>query len=161
MNIKTEQRGKRTVRRIVVHCSAGPTSTKATAIVSYHLRPTSQGGRGWKNPGYHYIVEGDGRVVATLPEELIANGAKGFNSDSIHICYTGGIGAGGKGADTRTAAQKESLRDLICEIRSRRGRLPVYGHRDLSPDRNGDGKISRDEWIKECPCFDARKEYGV
>ena len=35
----------------------------------------------------------------------------------------------------------------------------ILGHRDLSPDRNGDGRITPDEWIKLCPCFDAQREY--
>ena len=26
-------------------------------------------------------------------------------------------------------------------------------------DKNHDGKISADEWIKDCPCFEAKKEY--
>ncbi len=151
----------RTVRRIVVHCSAGPVAQKASAIVNYHTLPVSRGGRGWKAPGYHYIVEADGKVVATLPEERVANGAKGYNADSIHICYTGGILPSGKPGDTRTVAQKSALHTLIAGIRSRRGKLPVMGHRDLSPDRNSDGKITPDEWIKICPCFEARAEYPV
>lgn len=31
----------------------------------------------------------------------------------------------------------------------------VVGHRDLSPDLNHNGEIEPEEWIKECPCFDA------
>ncbi len=30
----------------------------------------------------------------------------------------------------------------------------VCGHRDLSPDLNGDGAISQNEWCKTCPGFD-------
>ena len=26
-------------------------------------------------------------------------------------------------------------------------------------DLNGDGKITRNEWMKACPCFDAGEEY--
>lgn len=26
--------------------------------------------------------------------------------------------------------------------------------------RKGDGKITPDEWLKECPCFNAEEEYG-
>jgi len=36
----------------------------------------------------------------------------------------------------------------------------VKGHRDFSPDKDGDGKITQREWIKECPCFDAIPEYA-
>ena len=36
------------------------------------------------------------------------------------------------------------------------GPLDVCGHRDLSPDRNGDGIITPNEWVKACPGFDVR-----
>jgi N-acetyl-anhydromuramyl-L-alanine amidase AmpD len=35
----------------------------------------------------------------------------------------------------------------------------VVGHRDLSPDLNGDGKITPNEWVKLCPCFNSITEY--
>ena len=143
-------------KRIVIHCSGGPASQKAQSIVNYHLRPVAAGGRGWKAPGYHYIIESDGSVHRVWPEDKTANGAKGFNLDSIHICYTGGVDSEGKCRDTRTEAQKRSLRSLVGEIMSRRGINEVVGHRDLSPDLNGDGRLTPDEWIKACPCFDVR-----
>ena len=30
----------------------------------------------------------------------------------------------------------------------------VMGHREFSPDKNGDGEIEPQEWIKACPSFD-------
>ena len=33
------------------------------------------------------------------------------------------------------------------------------GHRDISPDKNGNGKIDTWEYIKACPCFNAMEEY--
>ena len=38
--------------------------------------------------------------------------------------------------------------------------LDVYkrqGHRDLSPDLNGNGEIEPEEWIKACPCFEVKE----
>ena len=35
----------------------------------------------------------------------------------------------------------------------------IRGHRDFSPDLNGNGTIEPNEWIKDCPSFDAREEY--
>lgn len=32
------------------------------------------------------------------------------------------------------------------------------GHRDLSPDLNGNGVIEPEEWVKVCPCFEVGKE---
>ena len=46
--------------------------------------------------------------------------------------------------DTRTEEQKESLVDLLCELRLYYGGI-IYGHRDFSS--------------KACPSFDAKKEY--
>ncbi len=31
--------------------------------------------------------------------------------------------------------------------------VPVVGHRDLSPDLNGDGTVEPSEWTKTCPGF--------
>lgn len=36
----------------------------------------------------------------------------------------------------------------------------ILGHRDLSDDLDGDGIIQPDEWIKNCPRFDAKKEFS-
>lgn len=150
---------QRVIRRIVVHCSAGSQSTKASEIVAYHLRPAALGGRGWKTPGYHYIVEADGNVVNTVEEHRIANGAKGFNSDSLHVCYVGGIDSKGRATDNRTDEQKQSLRRLLGELRRRYPDAEIVGHRDLSPDKNGNGKVDVWERVKACPSFDAAEEY--
>ena len=37
----------------------------------------------------------------------------------------------------------------------------IQGHRDFSPDLNGNGRIEKSEWIKLCPCFDAKEEYAT
>jgi N-acetylmuramoyl-L-alanine amidase len=36
----------------------------------------------------------------------------------------------------------------------------ILGHRDTSPDLNGNGIVEPCEWLKECPSFDAAKEYA-
>jgi N-acetylmuramoyl-L-alanine amidase len=146
-------------KRIVIHCSAGSQSQSAKEIIAYHLRPISRGGRGWKTPGYHYIIEKDGNIVQAVDEERIANGVKGYNRDSIHICYIGGVDNNAQSIDNRTECQKEAMHRLVNDILRRRPGLDVCGHRDLSPDRNGDGKIDKSEWIKACPSFDVRSEH--
>lgn len=146
-------------KRIVIHCSAGPQTQTAAQIIEWHTRPASRGGRGWSRAGYHYIIEASGRVVNAVPEEQVANGAKGFNDDSIHVCYIGGADAKGRPIDNRTAAQKRSMRELVEQIRGRHPGLTVVGHRDLSPDIDGNGRIDRYEWIKGCPSFNVRDEF--
>lgn len=85
----------------------------------------------------------------------------GFNKESVGICYEGGIDAKGKPADTRTAAQKGAIIALLRELVVLYPDSEIVGHRDLSPDKNGDGVITSNEWIKQCPCFDAKKEYRM
>lgn len=146
---------------IVIHCSAGNQRQRALEIKEWHLRPVSRGGRGWKMPGYHYVVEADGTVVALCDENAVANGAKGYNHESIHVCYTGGIDSAGRPCDTRTAAQRASLQRIVREICSRHPIRRIAGHRDLSPDVNGNGHVDPYEWIKACPSFDVSAEFSL
>ena len=37
--------------------------------------------------------------------------------------------------------------------------IPVLGHRDPSPDLDGDGIVDPEEWTKLCPCFAVGSEY--
>lgn len=145
----------RKINNIVIHCTAGPQSQSADDIVRYHRNVLK-----WKYPGYHYIVEPDGRIVCTLSEDKVSNGVKGHNSDSINVAYIGGIGTGGKGTDNRTHAQKEAIVRLLTELRTRYPEARILGHRDIaSKDSNHNGIIDPWERVKECPCFDAIPEY--
>lgn len=145
----------RKIKYIVVHCTAGSQRQKAKDVVYYHTGPKSKGCKGWSAPGYHYIVEPDGTIVATWPEEKISNGVKGHNSECINVCWIGGLGS----VDNRTTAQKHSLIKLIKKLKAKYPEAQVRGHRDFSDDKNGNGIIDPWERIKDCPCFDAIPEY--
>lgn len=93
------------------------------------------------------------------PDEQVGAHAAGWNSGSLGICYIGGLDAAGRAADTRTLAQKEALVNLVKDLCDRYPVRRVMGHRDTSPDLNGNGVIDPWERIKECPCFDAIPEY--
>ena len=62
--------------------------------------------------------------------------------------------------DTRTEWQKHSMRVLILTLLKDYPGCRICGHRDLSPDLNGNGEIEPEEWIKACPCFNAEKDWG-
>lgn len=152
----------RAINKIILHCSATKEGENYTEkdIRRWHTTPKAQGGNGWKDIGYHFVVLLDGNVEVGRPIETIGAHCAGHNADSIGICYVGGLDANGKPKDTRTDAQKkaieETLKNLIAAYPSVN---EIKGHRDYSPDRNGNGKIESWEWIKECPCFDAEPEY--
>lgn len=144
----------RNIKYIAVHCTAS--SPKATIG---DLRAEFKR-KGWKNPGYHYVVGRDGAVTQLLSEEGVSNGVKGYNSVSVNVAYIGGIDGNGKATDNRTEEQKTALRVLLRKLRKSYPKAVIQGHRDFSPDLNGDGKITPNEWVKQCPCFDARAEYA-
>ena len=77
----------------------------------------------------------------------------------IGICYEGGLDCKGQPKDTRTEWQKHSLRVLILALLKDYPNCRICGHRDLSPDLNGNGEIEPEEWIKACPCFNAEKDW--
>lgn len=143
----------REIKYIAVHCTASSQTMTVKGLEMEFKR------KGWKNPGYHYVVSTDGVVHQMLEEAKVSNGVKGYNSVSVNVAYIGGIDAQGKAVDNRTAAQKKSLRLLLKMLRGRYPKAVIQGHRDFSPDVNGDGKISKNEWIKACPCFEAKEEY--
>ena len=102
----------------------------------------------------HYYIRKSGEVVNTRPLSRIGAHAKGYNRNSIGICYEGGLDKDGKPKDTRTSEQRAALRRLIIELQLRFPGCKVCGYRDLSPDLNRNGKIEPHEWAKQCPCFD-------
>lgn len=166
---------------IVIHCSATPEGKDVTLedIDAMHKA------KGWKMVGYNYVIELDGTIREGRPISMAGahcntSGTSGrpYNYHSIGICYIGGIEAtkdsrgriiaklNSRGRaipkDTRTDAQKIALHKLVWELFAKYENITdILGHRDASPDKNGDGKISRNEWIKDCPCFDVRSEFPI
>ena len=144
----------RNIKYIVIHCSATAQTANVESIKRYWKEKLN-----WKSPGYHYLIKPNGDIVCLLDEDKPSNGVKGYNSVSINVCYIGGIDQREKPIDNRTGEQKASLVFLLEQLKDRYPRATIRGHRDFSPDLNGNGIIEPDEWIKFCPCFDAEKEY--
>ena len=77
------------LKYLVLHCTATPEGREVTGadIRRWHTSPVSNGGRGWKQPGYTDIIHLDGtveRIVdnnedANVDPWEITNGAKGYN----------------------------------------------------------------------------------
>lgn len=147
-----------TADAIIIHCSATRNGHdfRASDIDRWHRE------QGFAEIGYHYVIDLDGTIEVGRPLTMAGAHCKGWNKRSIGICYIGGLDANGMPADTRTHAQKVSLHNLVEQLMERFPSITqVLGHRDTSPDRNGDGKITPDEWVKACPCFDVKSEFPI
>ncbi|WP_410499688.1 N-acetylmuramoyl-L-alanine amidase [Chitinibacter sp. S2-10] len=152
----------RTTRKIVIHCSAsqngkrlgdGLRKTAAACIDIWHSA------RGFKrdktareafNPmlfalGYHFVIDCDGLKQTGRALDEIGAHVAGHNADSIGICMVG--------TDKFTKAQWDALSSLVRALQSKHPAAQIVGHRDLSPDLNGDGTITPNEYLKTCPGF--------
>jgi len=133
----------RDINLIVVHCSATPEGKhfSTETIRDWHVK-----GNKWSDIGYHFVVELDGKVKNGRPLERAGAHVRGFNKNSIGICYVGGMTADMKQPkDTRNDKQRESLINLLIELKEQFPNAVIRGHRDYSP--------------KACPSFDASSEY--
>jgi N-acetylmuramoyl-L-alanine amidase len=150
----------RVIDYIFIHCSAGHGDLESMHRFWREVR-------GWKAPGYHRGVDYNGTRHEVAPLAAIVNGVKGYNHRSVHIYYRGGVARDNpnKAEDTRTSYQKGGLilaiSDVLKELSQTQSinHIQIIGHRDASPDRNGNGVIEPWERIKECPSFDAYAEY--
>lgn len=132
----------RKINEVIVHCSATPEGKDFTVadIDRWHKQ------RGFRKIGYHYVVYRDGTYHAGRSIEEIGAHCTGHNSNSIGICYIGGVAKDGKTPkDTRTDAQKKTLITLIRTMKAKYPGITVHGHRDYAN--------------KACPSFDATTEY--
>lgn len=146
----------RNINLLVIHCTASHcTSTLTPAqLTAQHHR------RGFQECGYHYYITRDGRLHNMRDVAKPGAHALGYNSNSIGIAYEGGLASDGHPADTRTPEQRTALLSLLCTLADIYPRARICGHRDLSPDLNHNGIVEPDEYIKQCPCFDALAEYA-
>jgi N-acetylmuramoyl-L-alanine amidase len=132
----------RRIDKIILHCSATPEGKHFTVadIDRWHRE------RGWKGIGYHYVIYLDGSIHKGRPEEIIGAHCSGQNAYSIGICYIGGLDAFGKAKDTRTPAQREALRELVSDLKTRYPAATVHGHNEFAK--------------KDCPCFNVQDEFS-
>lgn len=142
------KKSRRTIREIIVHCTATPEGKNFTVadIRRWHTTPVSQGGRGWSDIGYHYVIYRDGTIHEGRDVDVSGAHCTGHNSYSIGVCYVGGMDASNQNPkDTRTLQQKAALLNLIEDLHALYPYARIYGHRDFAR--------------KACPSFDAKAEY--
>ena len=134
----------RIITLIIIHCSAVRPGQESgfLEIDRWHRQ------RGWKyGCGYHYIIRRDGTIENGRPLEMIGAHCLNHNLHSIGVCYEGGLDVNGKSADTRTEAQKVSMRELLERLHEQFPKAMIAGHNVFNP-------------MKACPCFNAVAEYS-
>lgn len=167
---------KRTIRQVVVHCSATPSGqwlggkrpgvegyvTAPAVIDGWHLRrgfkrdAAARNAFNWRFAaiGYHLVVDLDGHVWTGRHLNEVGAHVQGHNANSIGICLVGGAEREARYTRAQWLALAEQVRQLQPLLSPNPNGPQVCGHRDLSPDLDGDGRVQPNEWLKTCPGFD-------
>lgn len=143
-------RRKRT-ELIVVHVTGTPPRWDGgvAGVRRMHLK------RGFSDIGYGGGLRLNGAREIGRGLDQIGAHVRGWNSTTLGLFITGGVDANGKPQNNATEVQLSAMIDWLGELVS--GPFPnakICGHRDLSPDLDGDGIIEPHEHMKACPCFD-------
>ena len=139
---------------ITIHCSAtlNDHSVTTDSIRQWHLE------RGFYDIGYHFVITTDGVIHEGRPITKQGAHVYGHNKDNIGICVVGGIDRNGNPVTNFNEYQLGNLNILVQRLmwKYEIDKESVKGHRDWSPDTDGDGEVERHEWLKDCPCFDVQ-----
>ena len=133
----------RDINYIVIHCAATKPSMDVPIerVRKWHLD------RGWSDIGYHYYITRDGKIHKGRDLNIVGAHVRGYNKNSIGICYEGGINEKGDPEDNRTDEQKKALLKVVKVLKFVFNNAIVQGHRDFPNVK------------KACPSFDAKNEY--
>lgn len=173
----------RHINLIVIHCSASPNGVWVSPeqINQWHrnrgFRRDTDFARRYRpalpNIGYHRLILANGNIAFGRELEEVGAHVQGHNAHSVGICMVGLTAF----FLTQWEALRTCLGSLCLGIAAQIGeRVPatwlpipspaeavsffhshgirVCGHRDLSPDKDGDGVVEPHEWLKTCPSFD-------
>lgn len=142
----------RPINEIIVHCTAtkpefmpgATTAARVAEVKRWHIQD-----RGWKDIGYHWLIDRDGTVAVGRPVEQVGAHVQGHNTGTIGISLFGGDGSNEKDAFAKnfTFAQEVALRKLIADLRVRFPAITkVTGHNQYA--------------AKACPGFNAPLWYA-
>jgi N-acetyl-anhydromuramyl-L-alanine amidase AmpD len=130
----------RQINKIIVHCAY---SDPGMDIGVDEIRQWHKA-KGWRDIGYHYVINRQGGVEPGRTENEIGAHTIGHNLDSIGICLAGGKRVDEPKPDSNfTWTQMNSLRGLINSLLAKYPGAKVFGHRDFAP--------------RDCPCFDVQE----
>jgi N-acetyl-anhydromuramyl-L-alanine amidase AmpD len=153
----------RAVTALVVHCSATPSgqALRGCAPIVIDAWHRARGFRRGVNArrafnddllsiGYHFVVDLDGKVWSGRHVDEVGAHAVNHNAQSVGICLVGGAELDARYTQDQWDSLALLVRRLLPMVRPGAG---VVGHRDLSPDANGNGVVDPGEWLKTCPGF--------
>ena len=123
----------RPISEVIAHCTATrpewmrdrPTSEKVSEVRRWHVHDN-----GWRDIGYHFLIDRDGTVAKGRPIEQVGAHTMNHNVGSIGISLFGGHGsaADDKFSDNFTPSQDAALHATIMRLIATYKVAKVSGH---------------------------------
>ena len=126
----------RNINEIILHCSATKEGQDVTIEEIDHWHRD----RGFRACGYHYVIYRDGTVRSGRALSQVGAHTINHNTNSIGICYIGGLDRNDYPKDTRTDQQKDVMFALCKVLLKQFPKATIHGHNEFAN--------------KTCPCFD-------
>lgn len=127
----------RKINKIIVHCTATPLTTSVQSIRNYHFS------LGYKDIGYHYIIDAYGFVHKCRSRFEVGAHCRGHNRDSIGVALIGGQ----NGIFDFTKDQINSLISLVTYLKDIYPDIKIFGHNDFTKN-------------KTCPNFNVKNFFN-
>ncbi len=133
----------RQINRLVIHHTATPAYTSIDSIRCYHMKVL-----GWRDIGYHYIVDSNGVLRLGRPDWMIGAHVKGQNRDSIGVAVLGNfedfsfLTSGGW-----STPWERMLRTVLEDLMRRYPAAEVVTHREIAATLCPG--ISLQDWVEK------------
>lgn len=130
------------IKFLTVHCAATPEGRDVSprTIEQWDIAKFGQ-------KSYHWVVELDGNKHRSLADEKRGAHVGGHNTGNIGICYVGGCDKKMNAKDTRTEAQKASLRTLVRTYQDRCPGIVIRGHNEWPGVKKACPSFDVSEWL--------------
>lgn len=138
---------------VMIHCSDtySHMDTDAATIKRWHTTSKEDGGRGWSDIGYHWVIKRDGTIEEGRSVKKTGAHCRGKNATHLGICLIGGRGKDNKAEDNFTNEQWDALIGKLKELPANFPNIEeICGHNEYSS--------------KKCPSFDVqewKKQFNI
>lgn len=139
----------RKIEFIVLHCTATDQNFPLQSI-QYYWKEVLK----WEDPGYHFLIKKNGTIHYLQNIDRPANGVMGYNRNSIHISYLGGIDNIGNSIDNRTVEQKKAQLELLNILQDKFPLARILGHNDFPNVDKDCPCFNVDQWLKKIKFYD-------
>jgi hypothetical protein len=117
-------------------------------IRRWHVTPKSQGGRGWRDIGYHAVFFPDGKWLPGRKLTEIGAGAIGFNNGWVHVCMIpiNTVTRMGNILDYYNREQVEAVRNFLADLETMTKITRIAGHNEVAAKLCPGFKVKEEDW---------------